>query len=53
MKRVKVVGIERLKFNKYIVKPSCGHSFVNDTSVTKLKEVPEYITCTRCKPSKS
>jgi len=53
VKRVKVVGIELLKFNKYLVKPSCGHSFVNDTSVVKVKEVPEYMICTRCKPTKS
>ena len=48
MKKVKIVGVELLRFNKYLVTPSCKHSFVNDTSVVKLKDVPDYITCMRC-----
>ena len=50
MKKVKVAGIELLKFNKYLVKTSCGHNFVNDTSVVKVKDVPDYVNCSRCKP---
>lgn len=50
MRRVKVKSVELLKFNKYLVTPSCNHAFVNDTSVNKLKEVPDYINCARCNP---
>ena len=49
LKKVKIIGVELLKFNKYLVIPSCKHSFVNDTSVVKLKDVPDQIICDRCK----
>jgi transcription elongation factor Elf1 len=48
MKRVKVKHIQLLKFNKYLVTPTCNHSFVNDTSVTKVKDLPVYVNCVKC-----
>ena len=52
MKRVKVKHIQLLRFNKYLVTPTCNHSFVNDTSVTKVKDLPVYVNCVKCIPEK-
>lgn len=52
MKRVKVKHIQLLNFNKYLVTPTCNHSFVNDTSVTKVKDLPVYVNCVKCIPEK-
>ena len=52
MKKAKIKNIRLLKFNKYLVIPTCGHSFVNDTSVTKVKDLPVYVNCVKCMPEK-
>lgn len=49
MKKSKVTKLELLKFNKYLVKLSCGHWFINDTTVTKIKDMSQFINCDKCK----
>jgi len=49
LKKSKVVKVELMKFNKYLVRLSCGHWFVNDGTVTKIKDLTQFINCTKCK----
>lgn len=49
LKKVKIVKVELLKFNKYLVKLSCGHWYINDKTLDKIKDLTQFVNCSKCK----